>query len=263
MTRESTLVQTTLLDGGVACLTLNDPDRLNALTVPMGEAFQHAVRELGRRADVRAVVLTGAGRAFSAGGDLAFLEARAGDTAAHNVAEMRAFYARFLSVRDLAVPVIAAVNGHAVGAGASLATACDLRVVSETARIGFTFVRLGLHPGMGATHFLPRRVGWSQATRLLTTGERIDGHSAFKIRWADELTSPEATFDEAVALARAIAEAGPEAVRSTVATMRAQDTEGLDRALMREADAQAASYASAHLREGIAAIRDKRVPRFG
>lgn len=247
---------------GVCTLTLDAPDRLNALSEEMGESLVLHAKELSQDAEIRAVVLTGRGRAFSAGGDLAFLAARAADTPAANSERMRAFYRRFLSIRDIGVPVIAAVNGAAIGAGACLAMACDLRVVASEAPIGFTFVGLGLHPGMAGTFTLPRVAGRELATSLLLTGEPITGREAVERGLALEHAPPEGVLSRARAIARTIARRAPLAVRHTLATLRAAEDEGLDRALQREADAQAQSYATEDLREGIAALREKRPPAF-
>jgi hypothetical protein len=139
----------------------------------MGDAFGAALLALDYRA-TGAVVLTGAGRAFSAGGDLAFLRARAQEAPLANAARMRAFYARFLRpLRACRVPVVAAVHGAAIGAGAALATAADVRCVAAGARVGFSFPQLGIHAGMGSTHFLPRAVGPGAAARLLLTGDAV------------------------------------------------------------------------------------------
>ena len=143
-------------DGRIAIVTFNDPKKLNALNADMGEEFKVVVNQLCEEADsenLGAVVLTGEGRAFSAGGDLKFLRDRATDTPTRNATIMRRFYERFLSVRRLPVPVVAAINGPAIGAGLAVALACDVRIAAADAKMGITFVGLGLHPGMGSTHF--------------------------------------------------------------------------------------------------------------
>lgn len=145
---------------GVATITLNAPKRLNALTVPMGDAFAEVVASLATdTGDVSSVIVTGAGRAFSAGGDVQFLRDRCADTPSRNAAIMRGFYQRMLCLRELPVPVIAAINGHAIGAGLAFALAADFRIVAEDASLGVTFTKLGLHPGMGSSHFLPQLIG--------------------------------------------------------------------------------------------------------
>jgi enoyl-CoA hydratase/carnithine racemase len=117
-------------------VTLNRPSSLNAMTVEMGQAFEECMRSLSTAPSVRCVVLTGAGAGFSAGGDLNFLQSRSTDTPFHNAREMRAFYSRFLSLRTLPVPIIAAINGPAVGAGLCVAAACDMRVTASKTKMG-------------------------------------------------------------------------------------------------------------------------------
>lgn len=167
--------------GHVAIMKLNRPKVLNAMTVALGEGFSAAVEELKERCaneDIRAVVVTGNGKAFSAGGDLQFLRDRHYDTPANNAPIMRAFYERFLCVRTLPVPVIAAINGPAVGAGLCFALACDIRIASAKAKLGLTFTGLNLHPGMASTHFLPLIVGPQIASEMLLTGKLYSGTEA-------------------------------------------------------------------------------------
>lgn len=204
--------------GRVGVLRLNRPASLNAMTSAMGDALQRAVAELSAE-QLGAVVLTGAGSAFSAGGDMQFLHDRAADSAWRNAQIMRSFYERFLSVRKLPVPVVAAINGPAIGAGLCLALACDIRVASPTARLGVTFVSLGLHPGMGATHFLPLAVGSQVAARMMLTGEVITGEQA--LREGLVVSLEEDTEGAAIALAEKIAAQAPVAVRTCVRNLRA------------------------------------------
>ena len=172
-------------DGDVATLTFNDPERRNAMSRAMGEAFAREVAQVSREPGLRAVVLTGAGRAFSAGGDLGMIEEQARNgAAAPGLARrairdtMRSFYKLFLSVRDLPCPSVAAINGHAIGAGLCVALACDLRIVSRDAKVGLNFTKLGLQPGMGATWTLPRLIGTARAAELLYTSRVIAGEEA-------------------------------------------------------------------------------------
>jgi len=145
---------------GVATVTLNAPKRLNALTVAMGDEFASAIAELkANAANVSSVVVTGAGRAFSAGGDVQFLRDRCNDTPSRNAAIMRDFYDRMLSIRSLPMPTICALNGHAIGAGLAFTLAADFRIAAENAQLGVTFTKLGIHPGMGSSHFLPKLIG--------------------------------------------------------------------------------------------------------
>ena len=184
-------------DGPVATLVLNDPERRNAMSQAMGEAFSARIAELAADPGLRAAILTGAGPAFSAGGDLAMIQARADEGAAGGRAarrairdRMRAFYQLFLAVRDLPCPTIAALNGSAIGAGLCVALACDLRIASATARLGLNFTALGLHPGMGATWTLPRLVGPARAAELLYSSRLLDGAEAAAIGLVNRAVAP-------------------------------------------------------------------------
>jgi len=259
------LVQLEKRADGVAVITLNDPKRLNALTADMGDEFSAIVDSLTKDAcqGVGAVVLTGSGRAFSAGGDLDFLRDRSNDTPSRNAVIMRRFYERFLSVRRLPVPVIAALNGPAIGAGLCLAVACDVRVAFSKAKLGVTFVNLGLHPGMGCTHFLPKVVGQQQASRLMLTGDVVSGTEAKEIGLALKVyDSPEECLQGAISLAGRMAKAAPIAVRSCARSLRMAQDDGLEKALWREADAQSQCYNTDDLKDGIEAVAEKRAPRF-
>jgi enoyl-CoA hydratase len=209
-----------------------------------------------------ALVVTGAGKAFSAGGDFEFLNNRSNDTGMRNSVIMRSFYSKFLRIRDLPIPVIAAINGPAIGAGLCFALGADLRIASKSAKLGITFVGLGLHPGMGATYFLPRLVGPQVAARLCLTGEVVTGEEAAKLGLVVEAVEDTEVLPKSLALASRIAEQAPIAVRSCVRSLRMQHDEGLDRALWREADAQSYCYSGVDLKEGVQAVAEKRKPGF-
>ena len=253
-------------DGAVVTLILDDIKKKNAMTEAMGDAVKAAVDAVRADGSVRAVVVTGAGSvddgyAFSGGGDLAMLERLRGvgfDAAREH---MLAFYARYLSLLDLEVPTIAAVRGPAIGAGACVACACDLVVVGKGSKLAFNFVTLGLHPGMGATCLVPRKVGVQRAHELLFTGRRIDGEEAKAIGLAVAVVDDHDVVTKAQALATSIAQNAPSAVRALKRNL-AVDRAELQRALAREAEAQAHSYASPEMAEGLKAIAEKRAPRF-
>lgn len=253
------------IDPTVQVLTLNQPDSLNAMSVGMGEAVEAAVASLQEKPpeELRSVLITGAGRAFSAGGDLAFLEARRLDNPTNNYLAMKAFYKRFLCIQQLPVPVVCCINGPAIGAGLSFAMAADLRVTHDEAKLGLTFVGLGLHPGMGSTHLIAAAANAQAANRLLLTGDIVSGAEAQSLGLvAQSLPDRDAALDAALALARRIAKQSPLAVRATVRTLRNRAHATLDAALENEAYAQAASYASADYAEGLAAVVAKRKPQF-
>ena len=253
------------LERRVATIVLSDPARMNAMDVTMGEEFLAAVGAVkANESAIGCVLLRGAGESFSAGGDMAFLKARASETPARNAAIMRAFYSRFLSIRTVHCPTVAAINGAAVGAGLCVALACDMRTTTRKAKLGVTFAGLGLHPGMGCTHFLPLAVGQQQAARLMCTAELVSGEEAAKMGMA--LEAFDGGAEECVAatmkIAERIANGAPIAVQGTTKSLRMRQDVGLDQALQREADAQAQCYASADYLEGVTAVIEKRKPLF-
>ncbi len=250
-----------LRDGPVVTLAFNDAARRNAMTPELGDALQSAVASLRADASVRAVVLTGNGGAFSAGGDLRMLERLRAASREESRAFMLGFYARYLSILDLEVPTIAAIEGPAIGAGLCVALACDLCIVGEDSKLALNFAQLGLYPGMGATYLAPRRVGPQRAADLLLTGRRFDGVEAALIGLALRAVPASRVREEALAMARTIGGNAPLAVRALKQAF-AVDRAALNAALAFEAEQQSISYASADLSEGLAAAAQKRPPQF-
>lgn len=255
------LVLQTIDSNGIATLTLNDEGNLNAMSDEMAKEFAATIASLKGNKSLRAIILTGAGKAFSAGGHLSMLEAKRAKTAEENRTGMLAFYYSFLCMRDLNVPLIAAINGAAVGAGLCVACACDFRVAADTTKLGFTFLKLGLHPGMGATYFVPRIVGPSIATELLVTGRVITADEALRIGIVSRVCKATDVLQEANAIASEILTCGPDATSQLLQTMRGDSTE-ITRALAREASCQSINYASAEFAEGVASVKEKRSPNF-
>ncbi|TRY64142.1 hypothetical protein TCAL_03923 [Tigriopus californicus] len=247
----------------LALVTLNDAPKLNALTVAMGNQLVDVVEELKTKSQLRAVIVQGAGRAFSAGGDLDWLMERHRDTHGNNQKIMVDFYKRFLCLRNVPVPVIACINGPAIGAGFCLALGgCDIRVAHDKAKLGLTFVKLGLHPGMAITHFLPLMVGPSLTYEMLLTGRLIDAQEAFDLGMVSRISAD--PLKDAMDIAQEIATVAPIAVRSTIKTLRkSQDRPtSLEEAMTYESQGQAVTYPTNDLVEGIKALREKRSPVF-
>src|SRR5689334_20064559 len=174
---------------GVVVLTLALPERRNAMTEELTAAWTAQVAQLRADRSVRAVVVTGEGTAFCAGGDLSWIDAGGAEVDALRT-KMRAFYLNWLSIRDLEVPVIAAVNGPAIGAGLCLALACDLRYAAAGARLGAPFVKLGMHAGMAGTWLLPNVVGEAHARDLLLTGRVVDAEEALRLGLVSRVIEP-------------------------------------------------------------------------
>lgn len=251
-----------LTNGGTAELVLNRPDVRNAMSPGMGRDIGAAVEELNGQKDLRAVIVHGRGKSFSAGGDFDLLEARTKDNPDDNRRAMRAFYLSFLAIRELRVPTIAAIHGHAIGAGLCFALGCDIRIVAEGTKLGLTFARVGLHPGMGATFLMPRAVGHARAAELMLTGRIFDAAHAEQIGLVGRVVATEALLPAAREIAGEIASCAPIAVAQLTDTLRSGGYRTLDQALDREAACQAIDYTTADMAEAIDAFRHKRTPLF-
>ncbi len=207
-------------DGGVAVITLAAPDRRNALTVAMAAELTRACEEMDADPTVGAVVIAAEGKTFCAGGDRATLAAAGEDPAApDNFAGLTAIYRAFTRVGELEPPTIAAVAGHAVGAGLNLALATDLRVVARDVVLTSGFLPIGLHPGGGHTALLGRTGAREAAAALALFGERIDGTRAVELGLAWRAVDADAVLDTALELARVPA-ADPELARRTARSLR-------------------------------------------
>lgn len=249
--------------GPIGRITLHRPEERNAMTPKMGREIRRAVDELNADDAVRVVVITGSGKGFCSGANLATLGAETGGGASgdEGLGGGENFYRAFLSIRDLRVPSIAAINGHAVGAGFCFSLGADLRVMHRDAKVGMTFVRLGIHPGMAASWTLPRLIGPARAADLLYTGRLIGAEEALALGVVNRIGGDD--FEDVVAeLASGIASAAPVAVRSLKQTLRGSEDRTIDDALVREASVQAVTFTTADAAEGIQAMREKRPPVF-
>jgi enoyl-CoA hydratase/carnithine racemase len=253
--------------GHVAILTLNRPESLNALGAPGdGDAVAATCEEVNADPDVRCVVLTGAGRAFSAGGDVKAMKAREGAFAGNGVS-IRDGYRRNIhrivrSIYGLEVPAIAAVNGAAIGLGCDVACMTDIRICAENARFGVTFLKLGLIPGDGGAWLLPRTIGMSRAAEMLFTGDVIDAATAVAWGLVSRAVPAESLLDEAVALANRIAAQPPHALRLAKSLLRQGQSASYDTIMEMSAAAQAISHLTEDHMEGVDAILEKREAVF-
>ena len=245
---------------GVVVLTLALPERRNAMTEELTAAWSAAVAELATDRSLRAVVVTGEGSAFCAGGDLSWIETGGAEVDALRT-KMRAFYLTWLSIRDLEVPVLAAVNGPAIGAGLCLALACDLRYASPNARFGAPFAALGMHPGMAASYLLPEAVGLPRAREMLYTGRIYGADEAVEIGLINGVIAAESLLSDVIATAEKVAAMAPVAVRLTKAALR-HGPRSYAEAVEWEALAQPITMATADMREGLAAQGERRKPGF-
>ncbi len=249
-------------DGGVVVLTLDQPQRRNAMTEALTTAWAIAIAQLRTDPTVRVVVVTGAGSAFCAGGDLSWLGVGSGSTVDELRARMLPFYRTWLSVRDLEVPTVAAINGPAVGAGLAIALACDLRYATAEAKLSVPFGTLGIHAGMATTWLLPEVVGLPVAREMLLTGRAVTGAEAVGLGLVNRVFPADTLLADTLTVARSIAAQAPVATRLTTAALRDGGPASLAAALQWEALAQPVTMATADLIEGLAAQRERRPPRF-
>ncbi|MEM6585440.1 MAG: crotonase/enoyl-CoA hydratase family protein [Pseudomonadota bacterium] len=254
-------------DGPVTTLTIDRADIMNPLgNSGDGDEFAAVCRELNRDTDTRCVILTGAGRAFSAGGDVKEMRDKSGtfggtppaisDGYRENIHVMlRALY-------GLRVPVIAAVNGPAIGLGCDVACLADMRIASAKAKFGVTFLKLGIIPGDGGTWILPRVIGPARAAELFYTGDVIDAATALEWGLVSRVVEPEALMDEARALAQRVAAQPPHALRQAKMLLRQGQQVSYDSALELAANTQAMMHLTKDHEEGIAALLGKRTADF-
>lgn len=245
----------------VGVITLDRPDNRNSMTPELLDAFARASAAARADAAIRALVVTGTGKCFSAGADFKAGLQRGGADAAP-ADRSYAMYEPFLSLLDVEVPVIGALNGHAIGGGFGLALVCDLRLAALEGKYGANFTALGLAPGMAITHLLPRLVGVARASELLFTGRLVDGAEAERLGIVNRAVPSARVMDEALALARTIAANAPFAVRATKAAIRRGLTMDARAAARAEAHDQAASLMTEDAREGMSALLEKRKPLF-
>ena len=241
---------------GVAVLTLNRPQRLNSFTPSMLEALGEHLREVASDPDVRVLVFTGAGRAFSAGQDLSVMAGASGDGFLE-----RYYNPLVLALRQLAVPVIAAVNGVAAGAGLSLALACDLRLAAASARLVTAFEAVGLVPDTGLSYFLPRLVGLGRAMEWLLLGRTLSAAEALAAGLVNEVVADEAFEARWRELAGRLA-AGPRGLGLTRQLLSRSLDRSLPEQLQEEARLQARALQTQDAREGLQAFLEKRRPVF-
>jgi enoyl-CoA hydratase len=248
------------LADGIATITVNRPDKLNALNATVIAELDDAVGRVEREGDIRAVLLTGAGtKAFVAGADIGEIETQ-GATDGH--ARARAGQRMMRRLEQCGKPVVAAVNGFALGGGCELAMACHIRIASEAARFGQPEVKLGIAPGYGGTVRLPRLVGRGRALELLLTGGMIDAQEAWRIGLVNRVVPADRLLPDSTALLLTILENGPLAVRACLELVDAGLEVGTDEALGLEATWFGLLSATADMREGTRAFLEKRKAVF-
>lgn len=251
-------------DGRIATITLNRPDNRNSMTPDVLEGFECAIRRARDDASLRAVVITGRGSCFCAGADFRKMGADGQPATAGALPYDRALkvYQPFLSVLDIEVPTIAAMNGHAIGGGFGLALVCDIRIANREAKYGANFARLGIHSGMAISYLLPRIVGVPLAAEMLFTGRVLTGAEAEDIRLVHQAVGATEVAAEGRRRAEAVASCAPLAVRLMKKTLYRSVDWDPRRGAEAEAWPQSATLATEDSREGIRALLEKREPDF-
>jgi 2-(1,2-epoxy-1,2-dihydrophenyl)acetyl-CoA isomerase len=248
---------------GVATLVLNRPERMNALNKDLAVALNEALSRIAEDADIRVVVLAGAGRCFCAGGDLAAIGKGCQE---NHLAELepilRSGMQMVLKMRTMPQPAIAAVHGAAAGAGMNIALAADIRLASEDATLGQNFAKVGLFPDYGGMFFLPQMIGPARAAEMFYTGEMIDAETALRLGLVNRVVPAARLESETRTLAQKIARGPQLAIRAVKQSLFGSDAEKLAKTLEQEVQQQRKCFESQDCAEGIRAFFEKRPPRF-
>jgi len=250
-------------ESGILTITLNRPDKLNAFIGHMRRDLAEELEAAGSDRGVRVVVITGAGRAFCAGGDVNFMAELMERHDNEEFARILGSGRRVItSIRQMTKPVIAAVNGVASGAGCNLALACDLRIASTNATFSQSFLKVGLHPDWGGTYFLPRLLTPNKVCELFFLGEAIDASEAARLSLVNQVVAPEDLEAATQHLAERLRAAPPIALAAAKQAVYASQAADLDEMLRYETEAQLRCFESEDGREGVRAFIEKRDPMF-
>ena len=248
---------------GITTITLNRPERLNAFIGHMRRDLAEALEHAGSDRNVRVVIITGAGRSFCAGGDVAFMAELMQRRDAEEFSRILGAGRRvILAIRQMTKPVIAAINGPASGAGCNLALACDLRIASSTATFSQSFAKVGLHPDWGGTYFLPRLVTPNKACEMFFLGETIDAAEAARLGIVNQVVAPEDLESATLQLAQRLRAAPPIALAAAKHAVYMSQAAELEEMLRYETEAQLRCFDSDDAHEGVQAFLEKREPRF-
>jgi 2-(1,2-epoxy-1,2-dihydrophenyl)acetyl-CoA isomerase len=248
---------------GIAILVMNRPERLNALNNELSTALNDALGRIAEDATVRVVVITGAGRAFCAGGDLAAIGKGRQSGATQSLEPLlRAGMQAVLRMRTIPQPVIAAVNGAAAGAGMNIALAADIRIAAEEATFGQNFSKVGLFPDYGGTYFLPQLVGPAKAAELFYTGDMIDAKTALSLGIVNHVFPAAQLEAEVKSLAQKITRGPSLPIQAVKKTLFGAEKKQLSEALENEVQEQVRCFLSEDCSEGIRAFFEKRPPKF-
>ncbi|MEM7182307.1 MAG: enoyl-CoA hydratase/isomerase family protein [Spirochaetota bacterium] len=254
------LIKTEIVDvysGKIQILKLDNPTTRNSMTREMGEAFQEEIHKISSSSEKpRCVIITGANNVFSSGGDLKLLKSFREKSLEENKKFMYEFYNSFLSIRNLACPVVGAVNGHAIGAALSLAFACDFRIFSESSKYSFNFVRLGIHPGMGASFLTRELFGIQKANNLLQMAHVYTGKEMYDMGYCNDAVPSEDVIKRSMEFAIELSEVAPLALQEL--KQNTYNKEDLQAALKKEAESQARNFLTEDFGEALKSLEEKR-----
>ncbi len=252
------------VESRIATITLNRPERKNAIDETTHHMLRNTLKAVRRDEEIRAVILTGVGDSFSAGGDL-----KAAAKEGANLIPLQRMKrvknitgALILLLYEFPIPTIAAVNGSAMGMGLNIALACDIRVASDKAKFGAVFVKRGLHPDAGGTYYIPRLAGTQKAYELLLTGDMFSAQDALKYKLVNRVVPHGKLMEEALGVAQKISDNAPVPIRMMKQILRRSLDASLDEVLLQEVPAQALCITSDDAREGFSAFLEKRKPQF-
>lgn len=248
--------------GNVATITLNQPQRRNAINEMMSEELVRCINYCDEDDNIRAVILTGRGKAFCSGGDLGAEDFFADSPQLRVKRLLNAAYSALFEIRRVSKPVIAAVNGPAVGGGFALALACDLIIAAESANFNSHYVRIGMSPDAGMSWFLPRLVGDKRATWLMFTGEVVDAQKGYEMGFVNQVVDDDRLLHEARSFAKKLASSATLAIARTKELINRSWQESLESQMENEKQAIARLGHTEDVQEAITAFRDKRKPRF-
>jgi len=248
---------------GILTITLNRPDKLNAFIGHMRRDLADAIEHAGSDRSVRVIVITGAGRAFCAGGDIGFMAELMKRRDAEEFARILGAGRRVITaIRETTKPVIGSINGPASGAGCNLAFACDLRIAANTATFSQSFAKVGLHPDWGGTYFLPRLVTPNKACEMFFLGESIDAAEAARLGIVNQVVAPEELESATLQLAERLRAAPPIALAAAKHAVYISEGADLEEMLRYETEAQLRCFDSDDGHEGVRAFIEKREPKF-
>lgn len=246
----------------ICTISLNRPQAFNSMDEHMAKDFRKAVEDISEDSKIKALIVTGTGRAFCAGADLKMLSKWITANPPREEEEVFDFYRCFLGITELEIPTVAALNGPAIGAGGCLALACDMRIAAQDAKLGFTFIKLGINPGMGSEYFLSRLVGPARTLELLMTGDILTAEQALQIGLVNKVVASEELKEYVRKLAGRIAAMPVSPIKVIKESTYAAMGSTLADVLRKEAAYQVKFLQTDNPHEGIRAIQEKRAPRF-